>query len=250
MEGESFVPLLGNPDAPGRRAFLLEYWKYYPENFPGYTGVRTGTHKYIEYENAWKPELFDLRNDPEERNNLYGTTRGRPAPARPEGNAGNLEKNFLKRGSHGRAKKRPWYPRRSERQGDFVGGDTGGWEPRASGGLGASRGRPGALIPVLKDVQDVTRYLPTPLQKGIAKGLNLSYSEVYGVVTFYSFFNTNPPGRHEIKVCMGTACYVRGNKDLADTLTGTWTATWAGPRKTKGSAWKGSAAWDAAGSRR
>ncbi len=81
------------------------------------------------------------------------------------------------------------------------------------------RGQPGALIPVLKDVQDITRYLPTHLQKGISKGLNISYSEVYGVVTFYSFFNTNPPGRHNIKVCMGTACYVRGNKDLVETLS-------------------------------
>ena len=83
----------------------------------------------------------------------------------------------------------------------------------------AYRGKPGALIPVLKDVQDITRYLSSPLQKGIAKGLNLSFSEVYGVVTFYSFFNTNPPGRHNIKVCLGTACYVRGNKDLVETLS-------------------------------
>jgi len=81
------------------------------------------------------------------------------------------------------------------------------------------RGKPGALIPVLKDVQDITRYLPTALQRGIARGLNVSFSEVYGVVTFYSFFNTNPPGRHNIKICLGTACYVRGNKDLVETLS-------------------------------
>jgi N-acetylglucosamine-6-sulfatase len=76
MDGKSFVPIMENPDAPGRNAFLLEYWKYYPENFPSYTGVRTGTHKYIEYENAREPELFDLRNDPGERRNLYGTPEG------------------------------------------------------------------------------------------------------------------------------------------------------------------------------
>ena len=81
-----------------------------------------------------------------------------------------------------------------------------------------NRGRPGALIPVLKDIQDVTGYLPTPLQKRIASGLNLAYSEVYGVVTFYSFFNTEPRGKHLIKVCLGTACYVRGNKDLVENL--------------------------------
>jgi len=82
-----------------------------------------------------------------------------------------------------------------------------------------NRGRPGALIPVLKEVQDATAYLPCSLQQGIAQGLNISFSEVYGVVTFYSFFNTNPPGRHKVKVCLGTACYVRGNKDLVENLS-------------------------------
>jgi NADH:ubiquinone oxidoreductase subunit E len=82
-----------------------------------------------------------------------------------------------------------------------------------------NRGRPGALIPVLKEVQDITDYLPSALQRGIAAGMNLSFSEVYGVVTFYSFFHTNPPGRHKIKVCLGTACYVRGNKDLVENLS-------------------------------
>jgi NADH-quinone oxidoreductase subunit E len=81
-----------------------------------------------------------------------------------------------------------------------------------------NRGRPGALIPVLKDVQDITGYIPLSLQQRIASGLNLSFSEVYGVVTFYSFFRQEPIGRHLIKVCMGTACYVRGNKDLVEHL--------------------------------
>jgi len=85
--------------------------------------------------------------------------------------------------------------------------------------ISRNRHRPGALIPVLKDVQDVTGYLPLSLQQRIAKGLNLSLSEVYGVVTFYSFFRQEPIGRHLIKVCMGTACYVRGNKDLVEHLS-------------------------------
>ena len=84
--------------------------------------------------------------------------------------------------------------------------------------ISQNRHRPGALIPVLKDVQDVTGYLPLSLQQRIATGLNLSFSEVYGVVTFYSFFRQEPIGRHLIKVCMGTACYVRGNKDLVEHL--------------------------------
>lgn len=82
-----------------------------------------------------------------------------------------------------------------------------------------NRNRPGALIPVLKEVQDVTGYLPLSLQRRIATGLNLSFSEVYGVVTFYSFFRQDPIGRHLIKVCLGTACYVRGNKDLVQNLS-------------------------------
>jgi len=81
-----------------------------------------------------------------------------------------------------------------------------------------NRSRAGILIPVLKEVQDVTGCLPAPLQRKIARGLNLSYSEVFGVVTFYSFFNIDPKGRHLIKVCLGTACYVRGNKDLVENL--------------------------------
>ena len=85
--------------------------------------------------------------------------------------------------------------------------------------LRQNRGRPGALIPVLKEVQDVTGYIPLPLQERIAAGLNLSLSEVYGVVTFYSFFRQEPIGRNLIKVCLGTACYVRGNKDLVENLS-------------------------------
>jgi hypothetical protein len=73
MDGESFVPILKDKDAPGRKAWLLEFWKYFPENTPSYTGVRTETHKYIEYEKALRPQLFDLVADPGERNNLYGT---------------------------------------------------------------------------------------------------------------------------------------------------------------------------------
>ena len=84
--------------------------------------------------------------------------------------------------------------------------------------ISQNRHRPGALIPVLKDVQDITGYISLSLQQRIASGLNLSFSEVYGVVTFYSFFRQEPIGRHLIKVCMGTACYVRGNKDLVEHL--------------------------------
>ncbi|MBL7225479.1 MAG: NAD(P)H-dependent oxidoreductase subunit E [Desulfobacteraceae bacterium] len=68
----------------------------------------------------------------------------------------------------------------------------------------------GALIPVLTECQKIVGYVPVELQEYIAKGLNIPGSTVYGVVTFYSFFSMVPKGRHIIKVCMGTACYVRG----------------------------------------
>ena len=70
--------------------------------------------------------------------------------------------------------------------------------------------KPGALIPVLTECQKIVGYVPVELQEYIAKGLNIPGSTVYGVVTFYSFFSMVPKGRHTIKVCMGTACYVRG----------------------------------------
>jgi N-acetylglucosamine-6-sulfatase len=76
MDGRSFAPFLREKDASGRDAWLLEFWKYYPENTPSYVGVRTRTHKYIEYEKTLKPELFDLTADPEEQNNLFGTPEG------------------------------------------------------------------------------------------------------------------------------------------------------------------------------
>jgi len=72
--------------------------------------------------------------------------------------------------------------------------------------------KPGSLIPILEEVQDITGYLPDPIQEWIAKDLRIPPSRVFGVVTFYSFFTMVPKGRHTIRVCLGTACYVRGGK--------------------------------------
>jgi NADH:ubiquinone oxidoreductase subunit E len=78
--------------------------------------------------------------------------------------------------------------------------------------------KPGALIPVLQITQGIFGYLPESALKRIAKGLGKSYSEVAGVVGFYSFFSTVPRGRHLIRVCLGTACYVRGGKRVLDSV--------------------------------
>jgi len=72
------------------------------------------------------------------------------------------------------------------------------------------KGQKGALIPVLHQVQEIIGYLPRSVQSRIADGLGVPESEVYGVVTFYSFFTMKPTGRHKIGVCLGTACYVKG----------------------------------------
>ena len=80
------------------------------------------------------------------------------------------------------------------------------------------RHKEGTLIPVLKETQEVTGYLPLEVQKHIAAGLKLPPSQVYGVVTFYALFTMIPRGRHTVRVCMGTACYVRGGQAILDLL--------------------------------
>ena len=87
------------------------------------------------------------------------------------------------------------------------------------------RSRLGALIPVLEEIQEAVGYLPKTIQRRVALGLRIPFSEVYGVVTFYSFFTIKPRGRHTIRTCLGTACYVRGGKRIAETLTQTFGVT-------------------------
>ena len=81
--------------------------------------------------------------------------------------------------------------------------------------------KPGPLIPVLEDVQDALGYLPKSVQRKIALGLKVPLGEVYGVVTFYSLFTRFPRGRHTVKCCLGTACYVRGGKKILEKLSTT-----------------------------
>jgi NADH:ubiquinone oxidoreductase subunit E len=80
--------------------------------------------------------------------------------------------------------------------------------------------KPGALIPVLQITQNLFGYLPESALKMVAERLGKPFSEVAGVVSFYSFFSTEPRGKHLVRVCLGTACYVRGGKDVLDALKG------------------------------
>jgi NADH:ubiquinone oxidoreductase subunit E len=77
---------------------------------------------------------------------------------------------------------------------------------------------PGALIPVLQIAQAMFGYLPETALRKISLTLNIPYSEVAGVVGFYSFFTTVPRGKHLVRVCLGTACYVRGGKQVLAAL--------------------------------
>ena len=77
-----------------------------------------------------------------------------------------------------------------------------------------NKGIPGSIIGVLRECQDVVSWLPVELIDYISDGLNLSRSEVFGIVSFYSLFSLTPKGRHRIKVCTGTACYVKGIKEV------------------------------------
>lgn len=78
--------------------------------------------------------------------------------------------------------------------------------------------KPGALIPVLEEIQDFTGYLPESIQRRVAAEMNLPLSQVYGVVTFYSFFTMTPRGKHQLRVCLGTACHVRGGQRIVDEI--------------------------------
>ena len=86
---------------------------------------------------------------------------------------------------------------------------------------------PGALIPVLQITQAMFGYLPEAALKKISLALGKPYSEVAGVVSFYSFFTTVPRGKHLVRACLGTACYVRGGKAVLAALKARWASRWA-----------------------
>lgn len=74
----------------------------------------------------------------------------------------------------------------------------------------------GALIEVLHKAQEIFGYLPMEVQLYIARKLGIPGAEVFGVVSFYSFFKTKPEGKHLISICMGTACFVKGSAKIMD----------------------------------
>lgn len=80
------------------------------------------------------------------------------------------------------------------------------------------KGDRSALLQVLQQVQNIMGYVPYEAQKMTAKALGLTLSEVYSTITFYSFFNLKPKGKYQIRVCLGTACYVKGANKILERL--------------------------------
>ncbi|SKA94473.1 NAD(P)-dependent iron-only hydrogenase diaphorase component iron-sulfur protein [Caloramator quimbayensis] len=77
----------------------------------------------------------------------------------------------------------------------------------------------GGLMPVLQQIQNIYGYLPEDVLKKVSDELNIPMSEIYGVATFYSFFSLKPKGEHIIRVCLGTACYVKGAQQIIDKIS-------------------------------
>ena len=82
--------------------------------------------------------------------------------------------------------------------------------------IATHRERPGAVMVILNEIQRQVGYVSEPIQRHVAKTLRMPVSAVHGVVTFYSFFTTQPRGKHTLKFCMGTACYVGGIPQLME----------------------------------
>ena len=81
-----------------------------------------------------------------------------------------------------------------------------------------NKGRKERLIPVLLEIQKNVGFLPVHIQKKVAEELDIPEKDVFGVTTFYSFFSMIPKGRYNIRVCMGTACFVKGGKKIVDRI--------------------------------
>lgn len=80
------------------------------------------------------------------------------------------------------------------------------------------KGQKGVLLQALQEAQGIMGYLPIEVQKMVAETLDITLSEVYSTITFYSFFSLKPRGKYQVRVCLGTACYVRGAEKILDRL--------------------------------
>ncbi len=85
---------------------------------------------------------------------------------------------------------------------------------RVSGIIAELKTKPGALLPILHAIQDALGYVPPDSVPLIADELNLSRAEVHGVISFYHYFRSTPPGRHTVYICRAEACQAMGSEAL------------------------------------
>lgn len=84
--------------------------------------------------------------------------------------------------------------------------------------IGKWRDKKGSLIMILHGIQDKYGYVPRAMSLQLSRYLDIPLARIYEVITFYHYFRLEPPGRHHISVCMGTACYLKGACDILDEL--------------------------------
>ena len=86
--------------------------------------------------------------------------------------------------------------------------------------IGKHKDKPGMLLSTLEEVQEnhPLKFLPSETLTSVSQKLKIPYTQVFSVVTFYSFFNLKPQGKHSIVVCRGTACHTKGSKALIDEI--------------------------------
>jgi formate dehydrogenase subunit gamma len=92
---------------------------------------------------------------------------------------------------------------------------TKNWDAAVRQAIASKRSMPGALLPILHDIQDVLGYIPSESVLMIADELNLSRAEVHGVITYYRHFRQQPAGTHMVQICRAEACQARGADALA-----------------------------------
>ena len=78
--------------------------------------------------------------------------------------------------------------------------------------------RPGDLIPLLQNLQEAYGYLPPEVLTEVSQRTGIPTSRMYGVITFYAQFSIKPRGRHTVRCCTGTACHVRGGKEIGESV--------------------------------